>query len=141
MNVFVTRLRPGDDVLKTLDDFIRARQIKAGFILTAVGSLTKATLRYANNSAATEHNGHFEIVSLVGTISLNQHHLHMSISDGNGVTVGGHLLGANTVYTTLELVIGDAAGYQFGLKHCPLSTWEELDVQPRSDQPAINQDE
>jgi len=45
--------------------------------------------------------GHFEIVSLVGTLDPDgQHHLHISISDANGNVFGGHVLSDHIVYTT-----------------------------------------
>ena len=37
---------------------------------------------------------HFEIVSLVGTLShTGEHHLHMSLSDAEGHVIGGHVMG------------------------------------------------
>ena len=55
--------------------------------------------------------GHFEIVSLVGTLDLQptdpsaegSGHVHISCSDGGGSTVGGHLLPGNIIYTTAEI--------------------------------------
>jgi predicted DNA-binding protein with PD1-like motif len=36
--------------------------------------------------------GHFEIVAITRTISIHGSHLHSSVSDGAGQTVGGHLV-------------------------------------------------
>ena len=45
--------------------------------------------------------GHYEIVSLVGTIDPDgQHHLHISISDSEGATFGGHVWSDHIIYTT-----------------------------------------
>lgn len=41
------RLRPNQDLNKELDDFVRKNDLKAAFIMTCVGSLTKATIRMA----------------------------------------------------------------------------------------------
>ena len=52
-----------------------------------------------------EDEGHFEIVSMTGTVSIHGSHLHIAISDGDGVTVGGHLVSGCKIYTTAEIVI------------------------------------
>jgi hypothetical protein len=44
----VLRLLPGQDLIKELDSYMLTNKIKAAWIVTCVGSLTKATLRYAN---------------------------------------------------------------------------------------------
>lgn len=36
-------------------------------------------------------NDEYEIISLVGTVSVNGSHLHLSFSDKNGDVMGGHL--------------------------------------------------
>ena len=91
------RLKPGQDLKKEIEAFVQANRIEAGWIMTCVGSLTQAHLRFANQPAGTKETGHFEIVSLVGTVSINGSHLHMSISDSTGKTTGGHLLADNII--------------------------------------------
>ena len=50
--------------------------------------------------------GHYEIVSLVGTIDPDgQHHLHISISDSEGATFGGHVYSDHIIYTTGNIEI------------------------------------
>ncbi|QJW90618.1 DNA-binding protein [Spirosoma taeanense] len=106
MQTYSFRLRPGQDLKQQLDDLIRQQRIGAGVVLTCVGSLTDVTLRLANQEGPSVWHGHFEIVSLVGTLSANGSHLHLSVSDSTGRTLGGHLLAGCKVYTTAELVIG-----------------------------------
>ena len=43
------RLKPGQEVKKCLEDFVHENDLKAAFVLTCVGSVTKATLRFAAN--------------------------------------------------------------------------------------------
>ena len=47
LKVYVIRLKPNQDLFKELDAFVRENDLKAAFIMTCVGSLTKATLRMA----------------------------------------------------------------------------------------------
>lgn len=64
------RLKPGADLRKSIQAYINEHNIQAGYIITCVGSLTQTHLRYANQPGGTQLNGFFEIVSLVGTVSL-----------------------------------------------------------------------
>lgn len=99
------RLRPGADLFDSIEEFVKQHQIEAGCVLSSVGSLTHATLRLANRSYYNEYEGHFEIVSMTGTVSVHGSHIHVAISDGDGVTIGGHLVGGCKIYTTAEIVL------------------------------------
>jgi len=105
MNNYTFRLRPGDDLFGSIETFVRERKIEAGCVLSGVGSLTRAVLRLANRDFYSEYDGHFEIVSLTGTVSVHGSHLHISISDGDGRTIGGHLVPGCKIYTTAEIVL------------------------------------
>ncbi|GAB2704121.1 DNA-binding protein [Hymenobacter frigidus] len=107
LKTYSLRLRPGDDLRQQLTAFVQEHHIRAGAMLTCVGSLTVTTLRLANQEAASVYRGHFEIVSLVGTLSVNGSHLHLAVSDSTGRTIGGHLLDGCRVYTTAEIVLGE----------------------------------
>ena len=99
------RLKPRQDLFEEIERFTAKHKIEAGCVLCAVGSLTHATLRLADREYYSEYEGHFEIVSLTGTLSVHGSHLHISISDGDGRTLGGHLVPGCQIYTTAEIVI------------------------------------
>ncbi len=124
------RLKPGQDLRSGIQEWVNARQIKAGWISTCVGSLTNYTIRFANQPEGSSGNGHFEIVSLTGTVSVNGSHLHISISDSTGKTIGGHLLQGCTVYTTAEIVILSSDEFVFKREKDGATAWEELQVLP-----------
>ncbi|GGE97164.1 DNA-binding protein [Hymenobacter cavernae] len=135
MRTYALRLRPGDDLRQQLTAFAQQYSIKAGAIVTCVGSLTTTTLRLANQEGPTVYQGHFEIVSLVGTLSVNGSHLHLAVSDSTGRTLGGHLLDGNRIYTTAELVIGVLEELDFRRETDPVSTYQELSIYPASPKP------
>lgn len=108
MKIFACRLKPNKDLKESLKNFITSNNIQAGFILTTVGSLKQASIRFANQNQPKVLQDKFEIVSLVGTLSTNGIHLHISISDKNGKTIGGHLENGCIIYTTAEVVIGES---------------------------------
>lgn len=100
-------------------------------MLSAVGSLTRYHLRFANQEAGSSDTGHFEVVSLSGLLSIHGTHLHMSVSDSTGRTIGGHLLPDNIVYTTLEVVLGEALEQVHLRETDSTYGYKELKVQPR----------
>ena len=124
----VLRLSPGEDLKGSLQQFVQNQSLAAGCILTAVGSLQQASLRFAGQDAATLLTGRFEIVSLVGTLSMEGLHLHMAIADAQGTTLGGHVMPGCLIYTTAEIVIGSLAGLTFRRVHDPETGYRELSV-------------
>jgi len=135
LRVHIFRLRPGDDLLESIQTYARARRIKAAIVLSAVGSLIHASVRFANQPGAAERSGHFEIVSLVGTVEQDGEHLHLSISSETGETIGGHLLPGCKIYTTAEIAIGELEGARFTREtDREGSGWDELKVFPEKTQ-------
>lgn len=105
MRNYTFRLSPGQDLYNSIEMFAREMDIEAGCVVSGVGSLTHVTLRFANREMHNEATGHFEIVSITGTVSIHGSHLHISVSDGEGKTLGGHLVPGCKIYTTAEIVL------------------------------------
>ena len=122
------RLKPGNDLRRELEALTRRHQIQAGAIVTAVGSLERATLRLADGTEGIEFPGKLEIVSLTGTLSPDGVHLHLSASDKDGHTVGGHLLEGCQIYTTAEIVIVELQDLTFARQLDPQTGYRELIV-------------
>lgn len=128
MKIFATRLKPDQDLKASLTSFVEQNNIQAGFILTAVGSLKQATLRFANQDNYQVFQERFEIVSLVGTLSIHSSHLHLSISDENGKTIGVHLVEGCLIYTTAEIVIGTSEDFIFMRTVDENTGYKELEI-------------
>jgi predicted DNA-binding protein with PD1-like motif len=124
----VFRLKPGDDLRKSIQQFANDHHIKAGWMVTCAGSLTDYNLRFANQSTPASASGHFEIVSLTGTISENGSHMHISVSDSTGKTIGGHLMEGCKIYTTAEIVIQSTNEMEFTREKDGSTPWEELQI-------------
>jgi uncharacterized protein len=132
IRTFAFRLAPHQDIKKSLIEFARENKIKAGCIITAVGSLEQMNLRFANQEHGTLKTGYFEIMSLTGTFSETSSHLHMSVSDHTGNTIGGHLLDDNKVYTTLEIVVAELTDLEFAREKDPAYGYSELVVRAKN---------
>lgn len=131
-SIHVLRLRPGMDVRKSLSSYAKANNLKASSVVSAAGSLQGAVLRFANQKEATTLSGPFEVVSLGGTLSAGTQHLHMSISDGTGKTLGGHLSEGSLVFTTLEITLLEAKGLEFFREDDSSTGHKELVITPSS---------
>ena len=102
---FALRLHPGQDLQKEILAFAKEEGLRAAAIVTCVGSLKTAIVRFANQAEGTPLLGPFEIVSLVGAFTRDGGHLHISLSDSKGMTLGGHLMPGSAVFTTAEIVL------------------------------------
>jgi len=127
-NVHAIRLKPGQDLKKSIQDFVVEKNIQAGWIISIAGSLTNYNIRFANVDSGTKGNGHFEILTLSGTLSVNGSHLHVSVSDSTGKCIGGHLLEGCLVYTTAEIIIGESKQLRFTRANDGTTPWQELQI-------------
>lgn len=126
---YVLRLLPGQDVRATLRDHAIAHDVAAAAIVSAVGSLNRACLRYAGRDEGSVTTGDLEVVSLSGTLSGHGMHLHMSVADRDGHMRGGHLLDGCLVRTTLELLIQEIDGLRMRREKDPGTGYDELVVE------------
>jgi len=106
MKEYAKRLKRGQDLRKEIESICLVNNFKTAVILSAVGSLSKVNIRLAKATSFYEKEDSFEIVSLIGTISKGEGHIHISFADENGYVKGGHLDYGNIVDTTCELVLG-----------------------------------
>lgn len=131
MKTVAFRLHPGQDLKKELVSFTKENNIQAGFILTSVGSLKRATLRLANENIVKDFEQKFEIVSLVGTLCEDGVHVHISLSDDAGNVIGGHLMEECLIYTTAEIIIGEVEDVVFSRKSDAVTGFRELVVEKK----------
>uniref|UniRef100_A0A8C5PL27 PPC domain-containing protein n=1 Tax=Leptobrachium leishanense TaxID=445787 RepID=A0A8C5PL27_9ANUR len=137
LSTYALRLGPGEEIVSSLFKFVQEKKLIAPFVITCVGSVTKATLRLANSDALNNNEiinlkERLEIVSLVGTLNKDAH-LHISLSDKDGKTIGGHAIGDLEVFTTAEIVIGELSNLEFTREMDERTGYPELVIKPRSE--------
>ncbi len=132
MKVVPLRLQPGNDLRQALEAWMGEQQEQAGFVISAVGSLSVAQLRLAGASEATVIQGELEILSLSGTLSPDGAHLHIAVADRRGTVIGGHLCAGSLVRTTAELVIGLLPDWRFNRELDPATGYPELRITPQA---------
>ena len=128
MKIYPLRLKPNQDLRQSLKNFVNQENIKAGFILSAIGSLKQAKIRFANQSDSILLIDKFEILSLNGTIATSGVHLHIAISDKEGKTIGGHLDDECIIYTTGEIIIGTTEEFIFNRTIDEQTGYKELEI-------------
>ncbi len=134
MKIFALRLKPNMDLKQSLREFACLKNIKAGYILTAIGSLKQATIRFANQNNSKTVNEKFEIISLNGTLATTGIHIHIAIADKQGKTIGGHLDNGYIIYTTAEIVIRASEEFTFIRTIDEQTGYKELEIIPNSTQ-------
>lgn len=126
----VLRLRPGEDVRITLASWATDNAVEAAAIVSAVGSLTHAHIRYADRADGIMTAAELEVCTLSGTLSKHGMHLHLAVADRDGAMFGGHVLEGCLVRTTLELVIQEVGDVRMIRTRDEQTTYDELDPQP-----------
>lgn len=107
------RLVKGDDLRGKIEQYATDNNIQAGVILSAVGCLDKANIRDASGVKCHILDKRLEICAITGTISVNDSHIHIVVSDDKLITYGGHLKNGCIVNTTVEVVILELSNYSF----------------------------
>lgn len=122
------RLVRGNDLKKEIIDYCQKENIEAGVIVSAVGSLKHLHIRLAEAKDYIDKEENYEIVSITGTVSKDDVHIHISASDKEGKTIGGHLKDGTIVDTTCEIVIYELKDYVFTREPDTLTGYDELVV-------------
>ena len=119
------RLTKGMDFKKEIEKYVISNKV-SGVILCAVGCLSKLTIRLADGQSVLEKDGMFEIVSVTGTLSEDGLHIHISVSDEEGNTIGGHLKDGCIINTTSEVVLDIFDDIKFTREYDEKTGYDEL---------------
>ena len=132
MQNWVLRLSPGVDPVESLLDACKENGWTAAFVISGVGGLANAKLRFAAQPEASDIAGPLELVSLSGTLSLDGPHLHAAVADAEGNVFGGHLRPGSKVRTTAEILVAVLPDVIFRRRPDPRTGSRELVVEPRT---------
>ena len=120
------RLKWGEDLLDSIKQLCKEKDIKAGVVLSGVGCISSGRVRDASGVRIREIAEHCEIVSLNGTVSAVRCHIHIALSKEDLTTIGGHLCSGCIVNTTCELVIGELPGVAYDEEADSETGYDEL---------------
>lgn len=104
---FILRLDRGEEIVKTVEDFLKKEKIYSGYLL-GLGAIDFARLAHyrvdQKEYSEEEFNQPFEIVSLFATVTREGIHPHISLSNHSMRVIGGHLKEAR-VAATCEIIV------------------------------------
>lgn len=126
IEVIAVRLTKGMDLKLSLAKLVAEHDVKAGSIASCVGCISHLNLRLAG----AEKQEPFEIVSVMGTLTPEHQHVHISVSDRGGRVWGGHLMEGTVIDTTAELIIHSYSELEFTRAMDDSTGYTELQVNP-----------
>lgn len=134
MKTLPIRLTPGQDLRSALQDAVQSQNCRAAFVLSGIGSLSTAGLRFAGADKPERLTGDMEILSLSGTVAFDvansSSHLHMALSTATGQVLGGHVAAGCIVRTTAEVLLALLPEWQFAREPDVATGFDELVVRP-----------
>lgn len=102
----------------------------SAFVVSGIGSLSNARLRFAGAESETSLEGMFEILCLSGTLTRDGAHLHMALADERGHVVGGHVCYGNMVRTTAEVLLAQLTEWTLARERDANTGFNELVIRP-----------
>lgn len=132
MKTLPIRLTPGQDLRTALEASVLSHNCRAAFVLSGIGSLSTAGLRFAGAQQPERLTGEMEILSLSGTVAFDgiksSSHLHMAISTATGQVIGGHVAAGCIVRTTVEVLLALLPEWEFAREPDAVTGYDELVV-------------
>ena len=127
--MYIFRLHRGDDLKQSILEFCKMNNINSGIMACAVGCCSKVRFRLAGAESFYEDERDYEIVSIMGTISKDGVHIHISFADDTGKVVGGHLSGGCIINTTCEVSIIETNKYKLSREYDEETCYKELVIE------------
>lgn len=137
MTISALRLDPDMDLKGSLLTHCQSQSLNAVYILSCVGSLKRAVIRFAGEDEGRIVEERLEILMLSGTLSQHGIHLHICVSDHQGQVIGGHLMDGSLIYTTAEIVLGTIPHTVFQRDLDPVTGYRELVIERSIARPDI----
>lgn len=136
MQTLPIRLSPGEDLRTAIEAAVRGANCRAAFVLSGIGSLSSAGLRFAGAEQPRRLTGDMEILSLSGTVAFNgtgegarsSSHLHMALSTATGEVLGGHVAPGCVVRTTAEVLLALLPEWEFSREPDEATGYQELEI-------------
>jgi len=139
MKTLPLRLTPGQDLREAIEAAVHEQGCQAAFVLSGVGSLVDARIRFAGADEPLCICGDSEILSLSGTVGVGgpnggergHSHLHMAVAAATGEVFGGHVAPGCRVRTTAEILLALLPEWSFTRDPDAATGYPELVVKAR----------
>ena len=132
MRPIIIRLTRNKDLRKGIEEYCQYHGISAAAVVGCAGCVLKTRIRLADGKTVKDFPGEREIVSLSGTVSEDGSHIHISLADGQGSVIGGHLSYETVINTTAEIIMLDLTDdYRLTREYDPQTGYAELVIREK----------
>lgn len=105
MQSYILSLSAGQDLKQEIVAYIRQTGIQRGVVLAAVGGVSTTVLCFAGNSEEVTLVGERQIISLTGTLDVDDIRLFLAVADEDGIVRAGCLMPGCLIAADTEIVI------------------------------------
>lgn len=120
------------DANAALEAAVQSQDCGAAFVLSGIGSLSNAGIRFAGADQPKRLTGDMEILCLSGSVAFDgvksSSHLHMALSTATGQVLGGHVAAGCIVRTTAEVLLALLPEWDFAREPDAATGHDELVV-------------
>lgn len=123
---WVVRVDPGEDVLLTIEEFIKEKGIVQGMVIMGYGTLSQVHMHWVTHNKFPTDNlfetwdGGFELMSMNGMIVEGKVHIHFTGASDKGA-FGGHMEEGCICYVLTEIGILELDGPAMTKKMVPVA--------------------
>jgi predicted DNA-binding protein with PD1-like motif len=124
--IHIVRVDPGEDVLESLQRFLKEAGIQQAVVLGGYGTLAAYHLHWVTHNRIPTENvfrrgeGGIEILAMNGLVVDGEPHIHVALSTPDGA-FGGHLEPGCMAYVLCEVFLGEIEGVPLSRQRVPIS--------------------
>jgi predicted DNA-binding protein with PD1-like motif len=124
--VHILRVDPGEDVLDSVQCFLKEAGIRQAVVMGGYGTLAAYHLHWVtHNRIPTENafgrgHGGIEILAMNGLVVEDEPHIHVALSTPDGA-FGGHMEPGCIAYVLCELFLGEVEGVALSRRRVPVT--------------------
>ena len=124
--IHIVRVDPGEDVLESVQRFLKEAGIQQAVVLGGYGTLAAYHLHWVTHNRIPPENvfrrgqGGIEILAMNGLVVDGEPHIHVALSTPEGA-FGGHLEPGCLAYVLCEVFFGEVEGVPLSRQRVPIS--------------------
>lgn len=124
--IHILRVDPGEDVLASIEQFLKESGIQQAVVLGGYGTLSAYHLHWVTHNRIPTENlfrhgeGGIEILAMNGLVVNSKPHIHVALSTPEGA-FGGHLEPGCIAYVLCEAFFAEVEGVSLSYQRVPIA--------------------
>lgn len=124
--IHILRVDPGEDVLASIEQFLKESSIQQAVVLGGYGTLSAYHLHWVTHNRIPTENlfrhgeGGIEILAMNGLVVNSKPHIHVALSTPEGA-FGGHLEPGCIAYVLCEAFFAEVEGVSLSYQRVPIA--------------------